>query len=813
MKIFLISFRYSAGFQKLQIFLQWNFFLQIYQAGELEIYLYLVLQMRDPSFSTVFNVFSFLIMLFMLIYALIVTKEKWVQLSKKGIYEKSQETNEEFELKYCYLWEIIKTNRFITRIVRVLSSAKKFLICTFLVVAHDSPIAQISLIIVVYAFSSSYLIIFRPYEFLRRNIVAFITEAGLLILHILFLVYFASDFANETKLNLGLTMIIFLAAILFINLMDILIEVGLNIKKILSRIAACPRFLFLTKETNEEKYKEIEVSPDKSNDKSKDLSEMRVFKDQTKREVSPEDESFSEKALKKREEPSPLEKVPSDVEDLKRYEKHNENKYICKVNDYDDLARHKTSIDEVKDSQKKTEHRLSIKKVASPQDMKELDLQKVALFLNSKTGDKGYNPAQMVHLQREGVQFIQSNMKKATAGVAFQEKTQGEYLKVSNKNSPSNSENNQRNNLFVENNDNIKSFTINSNNEQNTQKTEKNLEKPPNLKISSYNPEIIVTSQEKKEKESSGKGNQISENKGTQGKTSNFDQKNVEPTRRKPNENFEEANNIAKNKLDLLKDSQISQQNTPKSAKNEGSSIILKEKTYDFKPLVKDSQTYISQEPKNKETSQEKDKSEDSQTLIKELNTIKEEPQQKTFKQNLSKPKNNNKNLTYSKSTFGLSAQGSQFNREIMGLIEELPEEEPQKSQNSSKRETIKVEKINKKAPVVQEEIVFEPLDELTKKREKKKPAINEEKFDFSKGFNFFLTEKSPGGDEKKERVHKKMNKMGVCTKDTWSKGFEFFFLTKGEEVTVLEMIDMHFKCEWKGKIGLFLENDIVLKK
>ena len=227
---------------------------------------------------------------------------------------------------------------------------------------------------------------------------------------------------------------------------------------------------------------------------------------------------------------------------------------------------------------------------------------------------------------------------------------------------------------------------------------------------------------------------------------------------------------------------------------------------------------------------------------IGEFNTPKRSPAENLLESNENKDKNNlmassdnsiskmKPNLSYSKSTFGVNAKKTAFNHEILGLIEEEPNPDKKNKkkdfdfnnkEKSDKFGTILEKKENeaksKKFPV-QEELVFEPVEEIAKRIEKNREKIDvtSKNLDLAKGFNFFLTEKSPVHSEIVEKSPRfiKVNTGGVCVKETWSKGLDFFFLNKGEKVNVLEATEKYLKCEWKGKIGLFEDSDVfVLKK
>lgn len=752
------------------------------------------------------------------IFCIIVTKHNFSKLNKKASYDSNDEVNEEFALKYSFLWELFLTNVFFKRNFKVLFSLMKFLICLSLVLAHDIPAAQITLIMLTYLAFMCIIVFFRPYQILRSNCVSFITITGLFTIHLMFLILITADMTIEAKLDLGMAMIVILSFILFINMVDVLIEVIKNIKTILSRIRYCgKKDSTATPEKSEEKYQEIEVGQEKSVDRTKDMSELRVLKDLGKDTPSYEnDERLSEKSPRKKFSPS-----PHDQKDAS----------FSKANEIEELARHKTSMDDTKqEPHKKAEKKLSLKpqivipSVSTTQQQKELDLNKVNLFLNSKNLDKGYkNPTQIHHLQREGVELAQIKGKRAK-GEHTKKNSPGQYVNV-RENSP-------------------KTLGFES----------PHLNKPPMLNMSNvssnvYSPSISQTgsaisiqSDLQKSKNISPKtmdmGNKESPKKNIEsshfGKFNNPTISNEKEKPVFPKINFQNdfSTQDETSGKRIPQDFKISLKHVENSRESVLSQSMMKKAGENE---TKDTESLKIQPDKAKNNLTEKlggKMKDSSSSLAKELNTIIEEPEARgsidinVFSKPLQlKEKSGAKpSLTYSKSTFGLNPlsnpvnnkKPSEFNKEIMGLIDEIPEDKPRKkTQPKEKKESELKPKTTKRPLVFQDEIVFEPLENVYKKQKEKNKVIDrkEEKFDFSLGLNYFLTEKSPSGSSDTKNNFTKVNTPGVCIKDTWSKGMDFFFLTQGEKVQVLESNGEHLKCSWKGKMGLFLSTDIILPK
>ena len=788
------QFKYSITFGKIQLFLQWSLLLQMFQGGELELYLYIALQLKNPSFINIFNIFSFLIMILLFIYILLIFRESYRNLNKKIVAEKALEGNEEFFTQYGYLWENIKTERFICRNSKILSTIRKFFICFSIVFAHNYPVAQISLVMVSYILMVLYALLLRPFEFLRTNIISIITEFGLLLMHVIFLIYYNNDFSNDSKIQLGWVMISILAILLFVNLIGILIEVIINLREILAKIKELKGCIFdiLPKKSNNVKI------DDNINDKSKDISDLRNLKEQ-KGDLS--GGSREEHIL------SPLDITPELEETPKIQSSDKNNKYNYKIIECEDMARHKTSIDEPNSSvhtrkekkiptimmkneknekiEENEKNDKSDKKDEKNKNFNDDNEKFISMFLNKKTKNEGTNTQKILHVgpDDEGVKLmINSNLvkKKAAGGTNFQENEDNKiknfdkisgfdekYDKLGNSQNQQNQKNYQQNpQNSSQNPQNYRNYQ----NQQNLQNPPQNLEDQRNLQNlkKSQNSQII------KNQENFGKfPNKTFFDKSAQ----SFEKNPVfsKPIEQSPLkiENFTKIPEIIEN----------DNNRSPQFNKNSSSDLL--------------------ESPSKKSP----------EILIKDLNKMIEEPP-KSVKSSNFKP-----NLSYSKSSFGLNSMKPLFNSEITGLIEESL-----KKPNENIKKVLIIDKKQaetKKKNVIkqQDELVFESNDDLYNKQKPKKPENreNQQGSGLAKGFNFFLTEKNVNSSNtsitKKTSGVKKINADGVCVRDTWSKGLEFFFVTAGEKVWILESDEGFLKCQWKDKIGLFEVEDVLLEK
>lgn len=118
-----------------------------------------------------------------------------------------------------------------------------------------------------------------------------------------------------------------------------------------------------------------------------------------------------------------------------------------------------------------------------------------------------------------------------------------------------------------------------------------------------------------------------------------------------------------------------------------------------------------------------------------------------------------------------------------------------------------------------EEYIPFEPTREeieivSIKKRIKKQSSSNQKKP--SSLSNYFLDNYKKNIDDYKIHaiVFKRIDAIGVVLQDIWSAGLDFFFLTEGESVNIVEIneINKWAKVKKDDKIGLFHLEDFFLR-
>ena len=119
-----------------------------------------------------------------------------------------------------------------------------------------------------------------------------------------------------------------------------------------------------------------------------------------------------------------------------------------------------------------------------------------------------------------------------------------------------------------------------------------------------------------------------------------------------------------------------------------------------------------------------------------------------------------------------------------------------------------------------EEYIPFEPTsftsEEIVSTKKRKKLNSTSDQKKPSALSNYFLDNYSKKIDDNKIYgvLFQKVDVTGVALKETWSKGLDFFFLTEGESVTIVETneINKWAKVKKDDKIGLFHLEDFFLK-
>jgi len=783
-------FKYSESCQKLQNFLQWSLFLQIIQSAELEFYLYIALQIMNPSFATIFNAFSFLMMLFFFCYCLHILKEIYKKLNQKAHYDHRQEINEEFNIKFSYLWELNKTECFLTRTNPIFSSFRKIFICFSLAFGHWLPSLQIGLVFTAYLIMWIYFLMARPFKEMRNNVISIITEFGLLLMHLLFLIYYINDFSNQTKLQLGWVFIGILGVIMFINMVGLLIEVVINIRQLIKRLMLLKTdcLIFFQKNPKKlENYKEVDLSPMKVEDKNKDLSDMRGLKEGNFME---NDENLSEKtSVRRKDEVSPLD-VNMNIESDEPG-KFDHNKYSLKVGENEDLAMNKTSMDEIKEKEfvRKIEKNPTYRKPPETKNVKEgndLDINKLSIFLNKKMDDRGFGAAKLQHVESEQLKIMTEGQRVANAKGqrSFQEK-----------------ENEIQRRGFGTDFDKNQSPTKNEDlNEEKGNKYEKNW-KNEGFSLGKMKEDSYIGGRKNNLEEKNYKNYGFGKDMQEKSRDSQHFQTQEKSLPEAENPNLNESVKTKSQEKFKFSEKPLEKQQ----------SMELKKEQFSGKSIEKQHSMELQDQKKGKTITKKP-----SDSLFHDLNKINEETKKSEIKdknkQSLMPESSKTKsNLTYSKSSFGLNANKSPFNHEILSLIEEKPLEENKKKNTENIENKPKIHKYP-----VQDELVFESAEDIVKRKEKNrgKPESPNQNFDYTKGFNFFLTEKSSSKSEKNTgEAFKKVNAYGICVKETWSKGLDFFFLTQGEKVKVLESNGAYLKCEWNNKVGLFEDCDVMMER
>lgn len=115
-----------------------------------------------------------------------------------------------------------------------------------------------------------------------------------------------------------------------------------------------------------------------------------------------------------------------------------------------------------------------------------------------------------------------------------------------------------------------------------------------------------------------------------------------------------------------------------------------------------------------------------------------------------------------------------------------------------------------------EEYIPFEAnTEEIMSPQKKKNKTSSSDQTKPSSLSNYFLDNCQQKIDNSKinDVIFQKVDLTGIVLKETWSKGLDFFFLTEGESVHIVEMNKMEkwVKVRKDDKIGLFHLEDLFL--